>query len=114
MEKARTLLFDKETYIQRRAALRQALGSGLILLTGNNDSPANYPANVYPFRQDSTFLYYFGLHREGLAAIIDVDEGEEWLLGDDIDIDDIVWYGQVESVGNMAAQCGVAHHAPME
>ena len=52
------MLFDRETYIQRRAVLRQAVGSGLILLTGNNDSPANYPSNVYSFRQDSTFLYY--------------------------------------------------------
>lgn len=108
------MLFDRETYIQRRAVLRQAVGSGLILLTGNNDSPANYPSNVYSFRQDSTFLYYLGLHREGLAAVIDVEEGEEWLLGDDIDIDDIVWFGQVDSVADMAAQTGVAKSGPMK
>ena len=108
------MLFDRETYIQRRAVLRQAVGSCLILLTGNNDSPANYPSNVYSFRQDSTFLYYLGLHREGLAAVIDVEEGEEWLLGDDIDIDDIVWFGQVDSVADMAAQTGVAKSGPMK
>ena len=108
------MLFDRETYIQRRAVLRQAVGSGLILLTGNNDSPANYPSNVYSFRQDSTFLYYLGLHREGLAAVIDVEEGEEWLLGDDIDIDDIVWFGQVDSVADMAVQTGVAKSGPMK
>ena len=108
------MLFDRETYIQRRAVLRQAVGSGLILLKGNNDSPANYPTNVYSFRQDSTFLYYLGLHREGLAAVIDVEEGEEWLLGDDIDIDDIVWFGQVDSVADMAAQTGVAKSGPMK
>lgn len=108
------MLFDRETYVLRRAALRQAVGSGLILLTGNNDAPANYPSNVFPFRQDSTFLYYLGLHREGLAAVIDVDEGEEWLLGDDIDIDDIVWFGQVDSVADMAAQTGVAKSGPMK
>ena len=108
------MLFDRGTYIQRRAVLRQAVGSGLILLTGNNDSPANYPSNVYSFRQDSTFLYYLGLHREGLAAVIDVEEGEEWLLGDDIDIDDIVWFGQVDSVADMAAQTGVAKSGPMK
>lgn len=108
------MLFDRETYIQRRAVLRQAVGSGLILLTGNNDSPANYPSNVYSFRQDSTFLYYLGLHREGLAAVIDLEEGEEWLLGDDIDIDDIVWFGQVDSVADMAAQTGVAKSGPMK
>ncbi len=107
------MLFSKETYVQRRAALRKRIESGLILLLGNNDSPMNYPANTYKFRQDSTFLYYMGLHREGLAAVLDADSGEEWLLGDDISLDDIVWFGAVESVAEMAAQSGVAKSAPM-
>ena len=107
------MLFSKETYVQRRAALRKRIESGLILLLGNNDSPMNYPANTYKFRQDSSFLYYMGLHREGLAAVLDADSGEEWLLGDDISLDDIVWFGAVESVAEMAAQSGVAKSAPM-
>ena len=107
------MLFDKQTYEARRATLRQQVGSGLILLPGNSDTPVNYPSNVYKFRQDSTFLYYFGLQREDLAAVIDADSGEEWIFGDDIDIDDIVWFGQVESVAEMAAACGVAKSAPM-
>ena len=80
---------------------------------GNNDSPMNYPSNVYKFRQDSCFLYYFGQHREGLVGVIDADEGKEYLIGNDIDIEDIVWFGQVDSVADLAAQCGVAHSAPM-
>ena len=107
------MLFSKETYVQRRALLRQRVESGLIVLFGNNDAPMNYPANVYKFRQDSTFLYYFGQHREGLCGVLDADSGEEWLLGDDISLDDIVWFGSVDSVADMAAQSGVGKSAPM-
>lgn len=107
------MLFPKSTYTSRRAALRRGVGSGLIVLFGNNESPMNYPANTYKFRQDSTFLYFFGQHRDGLAGVIDADSGDEYLVGDDIDIDDIVWYGEVTSVAGMAEECGVAHTAPM-
>ena len=69
------MLFCQQTYINRRETLRKRIGSGLILLMGNNDSPMNYPSNVYKFRQDSCFLYYFGQHREGLVGVIDADEG---------------------------------------
>ena len=106
-------MFSKETYIRRRAELKRLVGQGLILLPGNNESPANYPANAYsPFRQDSTFLYYIGLERDGLAAVIDVDNDSETLFGDDIDIEDIVWFGSVSSVREMADSAGVAHAQP--
>lgn len=107
------MLFTKETYINRRAALREMVGEGLILLPGNNDSPMNYPANAYRFRQDSTFLYFFGQHRDGLCGLIDADNGREMLYGDEIDIDDIVWYGSVTSVKEMAEECGVHASAPL-
>ena len=107
-------MFSKDTYIQRRKELKQLVGQGLIVLFGNNDAPANYPANCYsPMRQDSTFLYYFGQHRDGLVGIIDIDNDEEWLLGDDIDIDDIVWMGFVPSVSDLAAEVGITRTAPM-
>ena len=107
-------MFEKEIYVERRAELRRLIGSGVILLPGNNESPCNYPANgYYPFRQDSTFLYYFGLKRDGLFGVIDADSGEDCLLGDDIDIEDIVWYGSVDSVAGMAASAGVERHGPM-
>ncbi len=108
-------MFSKETYVNRRAGLKELVKSGIIILFGNNESPANYPSNgYYPFRQDSSFLYYFGLQRDGLVGIIDIDNNTETLVGDDIDIDDIVWYGSVDSVSDMAASCGVAATAPMK
>ncbi len=107
-------MFSKETYIRRRARLQELVGKGVIILMGNNESPCNYPNNAYyPFRQDSSFLYYFGQNRDGLVGVIDVDNNHETLIGDDIDIEDIVWYGSVDSVADMAAQVGVAHSAPM-
>lgn len=108
------MLFSKQTYQSRREELRRLVGHGLILLFGNNDSPNNYPSNVYKFRQDSAFLYFFAQHRDGLVGVIDADSGEETLYGDDIDIDDIVWYGSVTSVKEMATEAGVAHSAPMK
>ena len=107
-------MFSKETYVSRRAELKKLVKSGIIILFGNNNSPCNFPANgYYPFRQDSSFLYYFGLQRDGLVGIIDVDNDIETLVGDDIDIDDIVWYGSVESVHDMAESTGVSCTAPM-
>ena len=102
-------MFSKQTYIGRRNELKKLVGDGVILLFGNNESPCNYPNNAYyPFRQDSTFLYYFGQQRDGLVGVIDIDNNKEILVGDDIDIEDIVWYGSVDSVADMAAQVGVA------
>lgn len=107
-------MFSTDIYVQRRARLKELVGSGLIVLFGNNEAPNNYPNNIYyPFRQDSSFLYYFGPNRDGLVGVIDVDNNKEWLIGNDIDIEDIVWYGAVDSVADMAAQAGVAENAPM-
>ena len=106
-------MFTKNTYIERRRRLKQAMGSGLLLFFGNNESPANYPANGYKYRQDSCFLYYFGLQREGLAAVIDIDNNEEILFGDDIDIEDIIWTGFVPSVKELGESVGVMKSAPM-
>lgn len=107
------MLFSKDTYVARRRELKRLVGGGMVILFGNNDSPANYPSNTYKFRQDSTFLYYFGLHRDGLVGVIDIDNDREYLVGDEIDIDDIVWYGSVTSVGEMAGETGVARTAAM-
>ena len=107
------MLFSKSTYVERRNELKKLVGSGLIVLFGNNDSPANYPSNTYKFRQDSSFLYYFGLHRNGLVGVIDVDNDREYLVGDEIDIEDFVWYGSVTSVAEMAEMTGVARTAAM-
>ena len=98
-------MFSKQTYVNRRNELKRRVNHGIILLFGNNEAPCNYPNNAYyPFRQDSSFLYYFGQNRDGLVGVIDVDANCETLIGDDIDIEDIVWYGSVDSVADMAAQ----------
>ena len=108
-------MFSKQTYINRRNELKKLVGSGVVILFGNNESPANFPANgYYPFRQDSSFLYYFGQQRDGLVGVIDIDNDIETLIGDDIDIEDIVWYGSVDSVHDMAEQVGVSNSAPMK
>ena len=106
-------MFAKSTYIERRSLLKKLVGDGLIVIFGNNDAPSNYPANAYKFRQDSSFLYYFGQHREGLVGVIDVDNDKEWFIGDDIDINDIIWTGFVPSVSDLGAEVGVANSAPM-
>lgn len=107
-------MFDKQTYVNRRAKLRSLVKDGIIILFGNNESPCNYPSNgYYPFRQDSSFLYYFGLNRDGLVGVIDIDNNRETIFGNDIDIEDIVWYGCVDSVHDLAAQVGVENTAPM-
>ena len=107
-------MISKETYIRRRQELKKLVGKGVIILFGNNDAPANYPANAYaPLRQDSSFLYYFGQHREGLVGIIDIDNDTEMLLGDDIDVEDIVWMGYTPSVADLAAEVGITKTAPM-
>ena len=108
-------MFSKETYVRRRTELKKLVGDGVIVLFGNNEAPYNYPANSYaPMRQDSAFLYYFGQHRDGLVGIIDIDNDKEWLLGDDIDVEDIVWMGFTPSVSDLAAEVGVSLTAPLK
>ena len=108
-------MFSKQTYTERRTELKKLVGSGVIVLFGNNEAPCNYPANGYaPFRQDSSFLYYFGQHRDGLVGVIDVDNDEEYLFGDDIDVEDVVWMGFTPSVADLAAEVGVSKTAPMK
>ncbi len=108
-------MFKKDTYLERRAKLRALVGDGLVILFGNNEAPANYPANSYaPMRQDSSFIYYFGQHRDGLVGVIDIDNNTETLFGDDIDVEDIVWMGFTPSVADLAAEVGVAKVAPMK
>ena len=108
-------MFDTATYIRRRNELKKLVKEGIIILFGNNESPANFPNNgYYPFRQDSSFLYYFGLQRDGLVGIIDIDNDKDILVGNDIDIEDIVWYGSVESMTEMMQRCGAQEPLPMK
>ena len=81
-------MFNKETYIQRRNRLKKEIGKGILLFLGNNESGMNYADNTYHFRQDSTFLYFFGSDYAGLSALIDIDEDREIIFGDELTIDD--------------------------
>lgn len=107
-------MFDKKTYVQRREKLKKQVGSGVILLLGNEESSMNYPANTFNFRQDSSFLYFFGLDFPGLAAVIDVDNNNEIIFGYDFTVDDIVWMGPQEKLIQKAQKAGVANAEPTE
>ena len=106
-------MFDKNTYVNRRARLVKEVGDGVLLFLGNQLVGMNYHDNEYPFRQDSTFLYYFGLDQAGLAAVIDIDRGEEVIFGDELTIDDIVWTGTVPTLEHNAQLCGVEKTMPL-
>ena len=107
------MLFSQQTYVERRKQLRELVGDGIVILFGNNNSPMNYPNNTYKFRQDSSFLYFVGQHREGLTLAIDCNSGKEILFGDEVSIDDIVWYGKVKSAAEMAEESGISELRPM-
>lgn len=99
-------MFSKNTYIQRRQALRERLTNGLVLLPGNLDSPINFAHNVYPFRQDSSFAYFFGVSRPGLNAVIDLDDGSESVFADEVSLDDSIWVGNGISLAQHCAAAG--------
>lgn len=100
-------MFSKETYCERRQKLMQTVGEGVILFLGNSESPRNFLDNIYPFRQDSSFLYFTGLSSPDLALIIDTESGDEILFGDDATIDQIVWMGRQQTIGEMGRSCGL-------
>jgi Xaa-Pro aminopeptidase len=105
-------MFPAQVYVQRRKELKSRISSGVLLFLGNDESPMNYPANVYPFRQDSTFLYYWGLDVPGLAALIDVDGDREVVFGDDLSVEDIVWTGPQPRLAEWCEKIGVRESLP--
>ncbi len=102
-------MFEKSVYIQRREVLAQKVKTGVIVMLGNKEVPMNYAANPYYFRQDSCFLYYFGIDLPDLAAVIDVDENSATLFGNDLSLDDIIWMGPQETLKDLAAQVGIVN-----
>ena len=105
-------MFKKEVYIERRKKLHKEIDSGVALFLGNVEASYNYSANTYHFRQDSHFLYFFGLHNPGFAGILDFDSGEDIIFGNDFDIDDIIWMGVQPKVTDLAASVGVNDSRP--
>lgn len=104
-------MFKTETYKTRRKKLAGDLKSGLILILGNEESSMNFKDNVYPFRQDSNFLYFFGIDRPDVAAVIDIDEGKTTVFGDDLSVEHIVWMGPQPLLADQAGAAGVDHTA---
>lgn len=105
-------MFGKETYVQRREELKKRVGSGVLLLLGNDECGLNYEDNAFHYRQDSTFLYYFGLSSAGLTAIIDIDANNEIIFGDELTIDHIVWMGTQPTLKEKSWQVGVTNNLP--
>jgi len=105
-------MFPTQIYVERRNSLRKKISPGLILFPGNNDIPYNYKENTYHSRQDSTFSYFFGLNEPNLAGIIDLDNGIDYLFGDNIDLEDIIWMGTLPSIEERAASIGVMKTFP--
>jgi len=104
-------MFSKETYLQRREELKNQMGSGILIFLGNDETGMNYADNTYHFRQDSTFLYYFGLNVPGLVAIMDLNEGIDTIFGSDYTIDQIVWMGNMPTIASLAQKVGIYHTA---
>ena len=107
-------MFSKETYMARRAKSKQTIGSGLLLFLGNDESGMNYADNTYHFRQDSTFLYFFGLPYAGLSAIIDIDNDKEIIFGDELTIDAIVWMGTQPTLKEKSEAAGIKEVRPFK
>ncbi|MDR0266343.1 MAG: aminopeptidase P N-terminal domain-containing protein [Sphingobacterium sp.] len=105
-------MFKKEIYLNRRNHLLSTFSSGKILLLGNIENPINFEHNTYPFRQDSSFLYYIGIKSPRLAAILDIEQGETILFGDEMTIDDIVWMGQQQTLAEKADLSGISKVLP--
>ncbi len=106
-------MFSKELYTSRRSNLINLITDGLILIPGNMDVPFNYPANIYTFRQDSSFLYFFGINQPSVIGIIDANSGEEYLFGNDVDIEDIIWMGELPTMKDFSLKNGVKNTAPL-
>ncbi|MDR2775071.1 MAG: aminopeptidase P family protein [Tannerella sp.] len=105
-------MFGKETYINRRAALKKTLGSGLLLFIGNDEAGCNYAGNTYPYRQDSAFLYFFGQPYAGLSAVIDIDDDREIIFGDELTMDDIIWMGIQPTLREKCSSAGIGELMP--
>jgi Xaa-Pro aminopeptidase len=105
-------MFDKKVYTKRRNKLKNRIDSGIILMPGNSEASFNYPANTYHFRQDSNFLYFFGLDHPDLAGVLDVDNDKDYIFGNDVDMDDIIWMGPQPLMKDRAAGVGVENTKP--
>jgi Xaa-Pro aminopeptidase len=105
-------MFEASVYVQRRKRLKEQIGSGLVLFLGNEESPMNYPANPYHFRQYSSFLYFFGLDYPSISGVIDIEGDKDIVFGDDVTIEDIIWMGDQPLLKDKSLKAGVEETLP--
>lgn len=105
-------MFSPQTYQNRRTVLKDNVTNGILLFLGNIENPVNFEHNPYYFRQDSSFLYYFGIKEPRIAAIIDIDENKTIIFGDELSIDDIVWMGRQETLKEKSLKSDVHETLP--
>ena len=107
-------MLNKEVYVNRRKKLKENFKDGLILIMGNNFSPLDCVDNTYPFIQDATFKYYFGLDHNGLIGLIDIDKNEEIIFGNDFTMSDIIWMGKQKYLKDLAKDVGIENFVEKE
>jgi len=106
-------MFPSSVYLERRARLRKEISSGLVFFPGNTEVAFNYPANPYTFRQDSSFLYFFGLDHPDFYGVMDLDDGNDYIFGNDFTIDDIIWMGKQPTVSELSRKTGITKSASL-
>jgi Xaa-Pro aminopeptidase len=106
-------MFKSEVYIKRREELHKKLKTGIAVFISNLEAPMNYPDNTYHFRQDSDFLYFFGIDLPGFVGLMDFDSGKDRIFGNDYDMDDIIWMGPQPTIKELALKCGISDTSPM-
>jgi Xaa-Pro dipeptidase len=106
-------MFEREVYIRRLKRIKDIMSEGIAIFTGNVEAPMNYPDNTYHWRQDSDFLYFFGIDLPGLTGVIDFNSGDEIIFGNDFDVEDIIWMGPQPSIADLAARAGISRTRPV-
>ena len=107
-------MFNKEIYVERRKKLKENFKDGIILIMGNDFSPLDCPDNTYPFIQDATFKYYFGIGHNGLIGMIDIDKNKEIIFGNDFTMSDIIWMGKQKYLKDLAKDAGIENFVEKE
>jgi Xaa-Pro aminopeptidase len=107
-------LFASHLYKERRKKLSAAFSHGVAIFLSNGESPVNYTDNTYHYRQDSNFLYFFGLSVPNITGVIDFEKNRSILFGDDFTIDDIIWMGDQPKLADLAAQVEVDEVRPLK
>ena len=107
-------MFNKEIYVERRKKLKENFKDGIILIMGNDFSPLDCPDNTYPFIQDATFKYYFGIDHNGLIGMIDIDKNKEIIFGNDFTMSDIIWMGKQKYLKDLAKDVGIENFVEKE